>query len=204
MAHAWKACWVKALRGSNPLSSAHVLSRDPVHERVATQDFFVVWRSPTRLARRPCTFAGARKSPDCYHTAGARRMRSSPITTSVPRPPGRWPGAGAVRDRQRRDGISEVGVRLRVACEPIRFAGHRLLLGLAQRREADLVGRYAGVGVGAGKLLAEGARDNSPRGNFVPSGAQEGLLAGSLLRYVVSEVLTVPFAAHVHSHQYNG
>ena len=31
MAHAWKACWVKALRGSNPLSSAFLISRHIVH-----------------------------------------------------------------------------------------------------------------------------------------------------------------------------
>ena len=60
MAHAWNACWVNALGGSNPPSSADVLGRDTVYELIAAQDFFV---SPRESALRSDGFLALTPNP---------------------------------------------------------------------------------------------------------------------------------------------
>ena len=77
MAHAWKACWVQALGGSNPPSSA----TEP-RDRFRFRGFCCLWRrwcsrrrwcSGRRRARPPA------RSPHASLTARSGRSRSPPV-----------------------------------------------------------------------------------------------------------------------------
>src|SRR6187402_198306 len=152
--------------------------------------------SPTRLTcrsvrpRRAVTVMGySIRASSVRGAPQSTRRRADMGGTDSPAQPFETIFPASTRARPRpsrvgsvRDGRSEVAACVLVVGEPVRLARHGLLLGLAQRREAHLIGRNSRVRVGPGELLTERARDDSPGGNLVACCAQQSLLAGSLLR----------------------